>query len=312
MRDSKIGKHGTLLPQFVKTDSDKINLYFYVYFITWLKFGAAGSRCVTSRPSPPFAWEPGVIEDVVLRVIICWWQTNETSQTTFTVAFLGVVLMTAASAVCAIPNQQSEQRKASPTLAEQNAFQAAHTEKDAQTRIDLLDDFTARYPESTLLPDVYVNYYQAYLSLWNSPQSVEYIDKFIALGDTIELATRLGASVRRAQIYFVGCNDTRFQTPETYTKVKVAAAQGSQILGEFQKSQDEKSILTFAVSDAQFYSEINYIRGLFTSVGELADFGLQGDKADACKTPPAVAGDPGKFNRMLDQINSDERQPRVQ
>jgi hypothetical protein len=229
-----------------------------------------------------------------------------------TVAFLGVVLTMASSAVCANQDQQSQQRKASPTLAEQNAFQAAHIEKDAQTRIGLLDDFTAHYPDSTLLPDVYVDYYRAYLSLGNSPQSVEYIDKFIALGDTIELATRLGAAVRRAQIYFSGCNDTRFQTPETYTKVKVAAARGLQILSEFQQSQDEKSILTFAVSDAQFYSEINYIRGLFTSVGELADFGLQGDKADACKTPPAVAGDPGKFDRMVDQINSEERQPQVQ
>jgi len=229
-----------------------------------------------------------------------------------TVAFLGVVLTMAASAVCASQDQQSQQRKASPALAEQNAFQTAHTEKDAQTRIGLLDDFTAHYPDSTLLPDVYVDYYRAYLSLGNSPQSVEYIDKFIALGDTIELATRLGASVRRAQIYFSGCNDARFQTPETYTKVKVAAARGLQILSEFQKSQDEKSILTFAVSDAQFYSEINYIRGLFTSVGELADFGLQGDKADSCKTPPAVAGDPGKFDRMVDQLNSDARQPGVQ
>ena len=43
--DSKIGKHGTLLPQSVKTDTDKINLYFYLYFITWLKFEPAGSRC---------------------------------------------------------------------------------------------------------------------------------------------------------------------------------------------------------------------------------------------------------------------------
>jgi hypothetical protein len=71
-------------------------------------------------------------------------------------------------------------------LAEQNAFQAAHTEKDAQTRIGLLDDFTAHYPDSTLLPDVYVDYYLAYFLLGNSSQAVEYIDKFIALGDKIE------------------------------------------------------------------------------------------------------------------------------
>ena len=141
-----------------------------------------------------------------------------------TVGFLVVVLTMAASAVCANQDQQSQQRKPLPTLAEQNAFQAAHTAKDAQTRIGLLDDLTAHYPASTLLPDAYVDYYRAYLSLGNSPQSVESIDKFIALGDTIELATRLGAAVRRAQIYFSGCNDTRFQAPETYTKVKAAAA----------------------------------------------------------------------------------------
>ena len=45
IRASKMGTQGTLLPQSVKTDSDKINLYFYLYFITWLKFEPAGSRC---------------------------------------------------------------------------------------------------------------------------------------------------------------------------------------------------------------------------------------------------------------------------
>ena len=79
----------------------------------------------------------------------------------------------ASSAVCANQDQQS-QRKASPTLAEQNAFQAAHTEKDAQTRIGLLDDFTAHYPNSTILSDVYVDYYLAYFLPGNSSQSVEY------------------------------------------------------------------------------------------------------------------------------------------
>jgi hypothetical protein len=33
-----MGKHATLAPQSAETDTDKINLYFYLYFITWLKF----------------------------------------------------------------------------------------------------------------------------------------------------------------------------------------------------------------------------------------------------------------------------------
>ncbi len=69
------------------------------------------------------------------------------------VNMLGVVL---AVLVC-LPGRPAQAQAAAQqdtkpayTMAEYNAFQAANSEKDPMTQIKLLDDFSSKYPNSTL------------------------------------------------------------------------------------------------------------------------------------------------------------------
>jgi tetratricopeptide (TPR) repeat protein len=69
------------------------------------------------------------------------------------------------------------------TMAEYNAYQAAAAQKDPATQIKLLDDFVSKYPNSALLNYVYPLYYRNYFTQKNFPKAIEYVDKYIALGD---------------------------------------------------------------------------------------------------------------------------------
>jgi len=67
------------------------------------------------------------------------------------VAFVAAALvMSAAAATWAAPQEQQQQAKPNYTLAEYNAYQAAHNEKDAQMKLKALDDFVMKYPSSAL------------------------------------------------------------------------------------------------------------------------------------------------------------------
>ena len=63
-----------------------------------------------------------------------------------------VFLVSAAAATWAAPqDQQQQQAKPNYTLAEYNAYQAAHNEKDPQMRLKDLDDFSMKFPGSALM-----------------------------------------------------------------------------------------------------------------------------------------------------------------
>jgi hypothetical protein len=67
------------------------------------------------------------------------------------------------------------------TVAEYNAYTAAANEKNPQAQLKLLDDFVAKYPNSSLLNYVYPLYYQNYAAQKNFPKVMEYADKELAL-----------------------------------------------------------------------------------------------------------------------------------
>jgi hypothetical protein len=89
-------------------------------------------------------------------------------------SFLGTVLAMAVGTAWAVPQDQQ---------AERDAYQAAHDEKDPQAKIKQLDEFTAKYPDSALMADVYQDYYLTYFSMMKYVQSVTYADKFLSFGD---------------------------------------------------------------------------------------------------------------------------------
>jgi hypothetical protein len=93
------------------------------------------------------------------------------------------------------------------TMAEYNAYQACAAEKVPATLIKCLDDFVAKYPNSTLLNYVYPLYYQAYSAQKNYSKMIESADKLAALGDKIDALTRFNAYYTHATAYYAMVSD---------------------------------------------------------------------------------------------------------
>src|ERR1700741_3886389 len=91
------------------------------------------------------------------------------------------------------PKAPADQAKPGYTLAEYNQYQAADKEQNPQQKIKLLDDFVKAYPNSTLMPYIYRDYYTTYMALKNYAQAMDAADKMLALGDKIDTAGRLEA-----------------------------------------------------------------------------------------------------------------------
>jgi tetratricopeptide (TPR) repeat protein len=133
--------------------------------------------------------------------------------------------------------QDQNQAKTTYTLPEYNAFQAANSEKDPQARLKLLDDFVAKYPNSTLMQYVYTLYYQTYNQLKNYPKTIEYADKLVAMGDKIPVDARLQAIQARVSV-FSAIYPTFAKSPDIQqqlTKERDAALEGARLLDQFPK-----------------------------------------------------------------------------
>jgi hypothetical protein len=221
----------------------------------------------------------------------------------FTVSSLSIVLMMTACMTWAAQDQQTQQRKQLPTLAEHNAFQAAQKEKDVQAKLKLLGDFVIQYPESVLVSDIYREYYLTYFSMNDYPQTIGYVDKFLAVGDNIDIRTRLETLVTRASAFSLNCHDSSFQTPAAYAGAESAAAQGLQTLSEWQKPE--------AIPQEQFSAQKKGLEIIFASVKEIAEAGLAGKNLGSCVDAPGLNG-ADRFNHMINEIKGEESQsPRV-
>ena len=200
------------------------------------------------------------------------------------VAFMAAALVMSAAAVTwAAPQEQQQQQKPNYTLAEYNAYMDAHGEKDPQTKIKKLDDFVMKFPMSALMMYIYGDYYITYYNLKNYPQTIEYVDKLMAL-PTVDLGTKLQSLGYRAQAMLYGSGDKALQTPEAYTKAKDASAQGLQTLNQWQKPQN--------MADEQFATNKKGLGVLFNSVAGIAESGLKDYKGAADSYKNVLALDP--------------------
>ena len=144
------------------------------------------------------------------------------------------------------------------------------------------------------MPFVDRDYYLSYYALKNYPQTIDYVDKLLALGDKLpgglDLGSKLEALIARGQAYFLGSGDKALQTPEEYTKAKDAAAVGLQTLGQWQKPQPAAGAA--GMTDDQFAAQKKSIGILFNSVAGLANSGLKDYKAAADSYLAVLALDP--------------------
>lgn len=206
---------------------------------------------------------------------------------------------------------QEQQQKQPDASGESSAFQAAHNEADPQAKINLLDDFAAKYPDSVLLPLVYVDSYLTYFAMGNYPQAVDYADKVAAFGDKLAIDSRILALLSREVAYSAGCSAAGLRTPEALAKARDAGRQGLQLIGQWQKAD--------SVSEEQFDANKKSFAIIFHGVTEMAESGLAGQQVD-CSVPRRVqakgtVGTPDNhlyFEQMINEIKEQERQsPRV-
>jgi tetratricopeptide (TPR) repeat protein len=132
--------------------------------------------------------------------------------------------------------QDQSQAKPTYTIPEYNAFQAANAEKDPAARLKLLDDFVAKFPNSTLNQYVYQLYIKTYTDLKNYPKAIEYADKLVALGDKADPTQRLQALVARCQVFPYAYNPKAPDAADQLNKERAAALEGVKILTALPKS----------------------------------------------------------------------------
>ncbi len=196
------------------------------------------------------------------------------------VAVTSVVGTSAATAWAA----QEQQQAPAYTLAEYNAFQAAHNDQDPQNKITLLDGFIAGYPESALLPYVYRDYYLTYYAQKNYPKTIEYVDLLLSLGDKIDRGTRLESLVARSQAFFAGSDEEGLKTPEALAKTHDAASEGLKTLAQWQKPEQ--------MTDDQYAAQKKSIGLLFNSVAGLSASQMRNYKAASASYRAALVLDP--------------------
>jgi hypothetical protein len=183
---------------------------------------------------------------------------------------LWIVLATGSGAgkLWAAPQAATDQAKPGYSLAEYNQYQAADKETNPQQKVKLLDAFVTAYPNSTLMPYIYRDYYTTYMALKNFAQAIEYADRMIALGDKIDATGRLEAYYTRAQAFYLGVpTDKTLQTPDSLTKARDAGLAGLKALDDLKKPD--------AVPADQFEQQKKGVKVLFNAVAALASTNMK-------------------------------------
>jgi tetratricopeptide (TPR) repeat protein len=141
-------------------------------------------------------------------------------------------------------DQTTDQSKPAYTMAEYNAFEAARQEPKPDARIKQLDDFTAKFPNSTLMPYVLQLYVDTYNQQKDFPKTIQYADKLVALGDKVNAQNRLQALVTRCTAFETSFNPKATDAPDQLAKERAAAQQGLKLLDALQKP-DNTSVQDF-------------------------------------------------------------------
>jgi tetratricopeptide (TPR) repeat protein len=132
-------------------------------------------------------------------------------------------------------DQSTDQSKPAYTLAEYNAFQAARQEANPANRLKLLDDFVAKFPNSTLMPYVLQVYVDTYSQQKDYPKTIQAADKLVALGDKVAAQGRLQALVARCTAFDGVFNPKAPDAQDQLTKERDAAQQGLKLLDTLPK-----------------------------------------------------------------------------
>jgi tetratricopeptide (TPR) repeat protein len=184
-------------------------------------------------------------------------------------AFLTILGMLCLSVGPVAAQDQQDQNKPAPyTMPEYNGFQACHAETNAQMRAKCLDDFVAKFPNSTLMPYVLQLYYTTYNELKNYPKTIEYADKLVALGDKIDVGIRLQALYTRALAFAYAFSEKASDATDQLNKARAAALDGLKLINGITTKPAN-------VTDDQFAQQKNALIVLFNYTAGSASYTLK-------------------------------------
>lgn len=147
----------------------------------------------------------------------------------------GAILLTLVGLASVSPAWAAPQDQPSYTPAEYNAYTACANDKNAQTRAKCLEDFMAKFPKSSLLPYGYQLAYTTYNEIKDFPKSIEYADKLLALGDKIDLGTRVQASYIRSYNFHQVFNAQMSDADGQARRAREAALLGVELISKLPK-----------------------------------------------------------------------------
>ena len=217
---------------------------------------------------------------------------------------MAAMMCFAAPKAFAQDQQEQGQKKTPYTLAEYNAYQAAQGQTDPQARIQALDDFVNKFPNSALMPLVYQLYYTTYNQMKNYPKVIEYTDKYMAVPDDKILlipgtskekltGDRLQALYFRAVAFNQSFNASDPNATEELTKARQSALDGLKLLDEIPKPAN--------MTDEQFAQQKKQPAVLFNYTAASAAFQLKDYNAAIAsyKAELAASGNPTDQNAAI-------------
>jgi len=184
-----------------------------------------------------------------------------------TLALAALVWVSLSARLAAAQGAQTSQQP-TYTMQEYNSFQACQAEKDPQAKMNCLDDYMTKYPNSTLNKYIGSVYVQACSQLGQAKQYAKAIscaDRVVALGDKTEVTTRLQAIQIRIQAFSASVDKTTDSSQ--WTKERDAALVGAQLLPKLPKPDN--------ATDAQFEEQKKPAMAFFEGAAAMADSQLK-------------------------------------
>jgi hypothetical protein len=173
------------------------------------------------------------------------------------------------------------------TAAEYNQYQAAAAEKDAQRRVALLDAFVAKYPDSTLMPQVLNLYFPAYMELKENKKAFEYADKMLMLGAPLGPEARLQALYVRCKTFQDVFDPNAPDASQQLTKNRYDALEAFSLIAKLAKPAGSP------VSDAEFLANKKELASEMLDIAADADLKLHDADAAEKEMKGALANNPG-------------------
>ncbi|MGC2332992.1 MAG: hypothetical protein WA581_16175 [Candidatus Acidiferrales bacterium] len=166
--------------------------------------------------------------------------------------------------------QAAQSSQPTYTMQEYNSFQACQAEKDPTAKMNCLDGYMTKYPNSTLIKYIgpaYVGVCNQYAQAKEYTQAISCADRILGMGDKMDVTVQLQAIQLRIQAFGASFRGTEADANTLLTKERDAAAQAVQLLPKLPKPEK--------VTDEQFDQQKKPIAAFFNTAVGAADFQLK-------------------------------------